>query len=138
LATEKGYTNIYVYREGIIGWAKAKNRFESTASYTKELIPLISANNLANESNVDAVILDIRPYDHFQNGHINGALNIDLEDLHEKIGYLPKDKRIILVDHKGKLTLITGRYLRSQGFEDILRLDGGFNGWVKSGKQVTR
>lgn len=138
MATEKGYTNIYVYREGIIGWAKAGYPIESTASYTNEYIPLISADNLASELNVDTTIMDIRPANHFQNGHINGALNIDLDDLPEKIGKLSKDERIVLVDHKGKLTLLTGRYLRSQGFENILRLDGGFNAWVKSSMPVAR
>ena len=138
MAAEKGFTNIYVYRDGIIGWAKAGYPFESTASYTNELIPLISADKLAHESNADRTIMDIRPFNHFQNGHIDGALNIDLEDLPEKIGLLSKHKRIVLVDHKGKLTLITGRYLRSQGFENIVRLDGGFNAWMKSSGPVTR
>ena len=72
------------------------------------------------------------------NGTLKDTLNIDLEDLPEKIGLLSKDKRIVLVDLKGKLTLVTGRYLRSQGFENVVRLDGGFNAWVKSGAPVTR
>lgn len=138
MATEKGYTNIYVYRDGIIGWAKAGYPFESKASYTKVLIPLISADKLAYESNTDTIIVDIRPLNHFRKGHIKGTLNIDLEDLPEKIGLLSKDKRIVLVDHKGKLTLTTGRYLRSQEFENVVRLDGGFNAWVKSGAPVIR
>ena len=138
MATEKGYTNIYVYRDGIIGWAKAGYPLESTASYANVLIPLISADKLAHESNTDTTIVDIRPINHFRKGHIKGTLNIDLEDLPEKIGLLSKDKRIVLVDHKGKLTLTTGRYLRSQAFENVVRLDGGFNAWVKSGAPVTR
>lgn len=138
MATEKGYANIYVYREGIIGWAKAGYPIASSASYSNEFIPLISADNLANELNADMIIMDIRPANHFQNGHINGALNIDLDDLPENIDRLSKDERIVLVDHKGKLTLLTGRYLRSQGFENILRLDGGFNAWVKSSMPVMR
>ena len=43
---------------------------------------------------------------------------------------------IILVDHKGKLTLTTGRFLLSRGMEDVFRLDGGFNAWVKEGHPV--
>jgi rhodanese-related sulfurtransferase len=46
---------------------------------------------------------------------------------------LPKHKKLVLIDHKGKLTLTTGRFLKSQGFADVSRLDGGFNAWIKNG-----
>ena len=65
-------------------------------------------------------------------------MSIDLEDLHEHLDTIPRGNRIILVDHKGKLTLTTGRYLASQGFKDLARLDGGFNAWVKSGLPVEK
>lgn len=138
MAAEKGFINIYVYRDGIIGWAKAGYPLKSTATYPDVPIPLISSDNLAHASNADTTIVDIRPFSHYQNGHIKDTVSIDLEDLPDKIGLLPKEKRVVLVDHKGKLTLVTGRYLRSQGFENIARLDGGFNAWVKSGAPVDR
>jgi rhodanese-related sulfurtransferase len=138
VAVGKGYTKVYVYHDGIPGWAKAGYPFESTAKYSDVLIPLIGVDNIAYRTSTDTIILDIRPSSHFQNGHIKNAVNIDLEDLPDKIGLLPKDKRIVLVDHKGKLTLITGRYLLSQGFENVVRLDGGFNAWVKFGAPVNR
>jgi rhodanese-related sulfurtransferase len=78
-------------------------------------------------------LLDIRPLSHFQKGHIRGSVNVDLERLHKKLDMLPNDKKIILVDHKGKLTLTTGRFLSSKGFSSVSRLDGGFNAWVKNG-----
>ncbi len=82
------------------------------------------------------MILDVRPQSHFNKGHIAGALNIDLEDLDRQLDHLPQNRPIVIVDHKGKLTLTTGRYLVSKGFKDVWRLDGGFNAWVKNGMPI--
>ena len=83
-------------------------------------------------------IIDIRPKAHFKKGHIVEAKNIDLEDLHERYAELEGMENVILVDHKGKLTLTAGRYLFSRGIKTIYRLDGGFNAWVKEGYQVSK
>jgi len=128
-----GYSNVFVYREGILGWVKAGYRVDSVVDYPKVKIALISSNELKEMNTSSMLLLDIRPVSHFLNGHIRNSNNIDLEELHRKLDVLPKDKKIILIDHKGKLTLTTGRFLNSQGFTDVSRLDGGFNGWVKNG-----
>jgi rhodanese-related sulfurtransferase len=133
-AHEIGYRNLRVYREGIVGWQRAGLPVESTVDYPPVDIPLISARQLFDST--DTFLLDIRPTDHFARGHIKGSKNIALEELPEKVHLLPQDQRIVLVDHKGKLTLTTGRFLASKGLKNVLRLDGGFNAWVKSGMPV--
>jgi rhodanese-related sulfurtransferase len=55
-----------------------------------------------------------------------------------QLGLLSPEKTIVLIDHKGKLTLTTGRFLSTNGFHDVLRLHGGFNDWVKSGLPVVK
>jgi len=82
------------------------------------------------------ILIDIRPASHFDKGHIANAINIDLEDLPDRLDVLPKDKQLVVIDHKGKLTLTTGRFLLLKGFQGVRRLDGGFNAWVKSGLEV--
>jgi rhodanese-related sulfurtransferase len=131
IARGMGYRNVLVYREGVLGWVRSGRPLASTVSYPTVDIPLQSARDLAKD--FDALRLDIRPADHFARGHVRGSVNIDLELLHEKTHLLPKNRRIVLIDHKGKLTLTTGRYLAMQGIEQVARLDGGFNAWVKSG-----
>jgi rhodanese-related sulfurtransferase len=76
--------------------------------------------------------VDTRPGDNYDNGHIEGSRHIDLEDIHEAEHLLPRDKKIVLIDHKGKQTLVIGRYLASKGYTDVARLDGGFNAWAKT------
>lgn len=95
-------------------------------------MPLISSQALAAAPQKFQII-DIRPKSHFVKGHIASARNIDLEDLHEEYTQLMGTENILLVDHKGKLTLTAGRFLISKGVKGIYRLDGGFNAWVKEG-----
>ena len=133
MAVAMGYTNVFVYKEGLLGWSRAGRRLESVIDYPKAKIPLISSIELRAMNPSSVLLLDIRPGIHFSKGHIHGATNVDLEKLHNHIGMLPRDKKLVLIDHKGKLTLTTGRYLKSQGFADVNRLDGGFNAWIKNG-----
>ena len=128
-----GYTNVFVYKEGILGWSRSGHRLDSVIDYPKVKIPLVSSIELGEMNSSSMILLDIRPPSHFSKGHIQGATNVDLEKLHTHIGMLPKNKKLVLVDHKGKLTLTTGRFLKSQGFADVSRLDGGFNAWIKNG-----
>lgn len=117
---------------------RAGNSVATTAEYPEIAIPLISSQRLADLSLTDKVLVDIRPPNHFQKGHIKDAKNIDLEVIQDRLDQIPRDKTIVLIDHKGKLTLTTGRFLAAQGYDKILRLDGGFNAWAKNGHPVVK
>ena len=138
MAVEMGYTNVSVYRQGIFGWAQSGRKLAATAEYPKVKVPLVSSSDLAQRSAAENVLLDIRPKAHFRKGHIPGSVNIDLEILHEHLDQLPRSKNIVLIDHKGKLTLTTGRFLAAKAFNQVERLDGGFNAWVKTGMSVKK
>lgn len=137
LAVEMGYNDVRIYRPGIIGWAKSGLQLEHNLQYPDEKVTLISSQSLAATPQTFNII-DIRPKAHFKKGHIEGAKNIDLEDLHLRYQELMGLESVVIVDHKGKLTLTAGRYLISKGINTIYRLDGGFNAWVKEGYQVSR
>jgi rhodanese-related sulfurtransferase len=136
VAREMGYTNLRVYRDGLLGWQQAGLPTASVVQYPKVEVPLVTAAELAARQEV--FLMDIRPADHFARGHVPGSANIGLDDLSERIGELPRDRPVALIDHKGKLTLTTGRFLASRGFPAVMRLDGGFNAWVKAGLPVAR
>lgn len=133
MAVEAGYKSVFVYNDGIPGWAKAGYPLVSKASYPETDVPLVSAQDLAKMDKGALVLVDTRPVDEFQKGHIPESENIDLDNLHETYSSLPKDKKIVLIDHKGKTNLVAGRFLASKGYSNVLRLDGGFNAWAKAG-----
>jgi rhodanese-related sulfurtransferase len=138
MAAEMGYSKVWVYREGLLGWAKSGLTLEQNIQYPDTPIPLISAKTITDTGHEHYQVIDIRPTSHFIKGHIQGSDHIDLEELHLNIDKLSQDKSIVLVDHKGKLTLTTGRFLAYKGIANVLRLDGGFNAWVKEGYAVVR
>ena len=117
---------------------RAGNPVASTVVYPDIPIPLICSKELARLPKHTATLVDLRPADHYRKGHIEQSLNIDLENLQNRLGLLSAEKTIVLIDHKGKLTLTTGRFLSAKGFQDIIRLDGGFNAWVKTGLPVAK
>jgi rhodanese-related sulfurtransferase len=138
MAVEMGYSNVMVYMDGIPGWAKAGYPLVSNATYPSVDIPLISAEQLSQMDKEKVFLVDTRPKENFEQGHIEGSRNIDLEDIHEALPLLPKDKKIVLIDHKGKTTLVTGRYLTFKGYKQLTRLDGGFNAWAKTRNPIAR
>lgn len=130
-----GYSDVRIYRHGIIGWARSGLPLEHNVQYPEKEVTLVSSHVLATAPQKFRII-DIRPKAHFEKGHIVGAENIDLEDLHERYGELMGLENILLVDHKGKLTLTAGRYLYSRGITKVYRIDGGFNAWIKEGYEA--
>lgn len=136
MAVEMGYSNVMVYEDGIPGWAKAGYPLASNATYPEINIPLISPEQLSRMDKNKVFLVDTRPMDNFDKGHIEGSRQIDLEDIHEALHLLPKNKKIVLIDHKGKTSLVAGRYLAFKGYKDLVRLDGGINAWSKEGNPI--
>ena len=53
----------------------------------------VTLNQLKTRS--DVCLLDVRPNDEYQKGHVPEAISIPLDELEERFGDLPKDKLII-------------------------------------------
>ena len=43
----------------------------------------------------DVVLVDVRPSDEFQAGHIEGARSIPIDELEERLGELPRDQEVV-------------------------------------------
>jgi rhodanese-related sulfurtransferase/predicted transcriptional regulator len=50
---------------------------------------------LARMRRRDVVLVDVRPQDEFEAGHIEGAESIPLDELEQHLGELPKDREVI-------------------------------------------
>lgn len=84
----------------------------------------------AAEKMQDSLLLDVRPTDEYQAGHIGGAFNIPLGELSQQVDRLPKDRRII-VYCRGRLCAnsnIAAQYLNQHGF-DAYSLNCSFLDW---------
>jgi rhodanese-related sulfurtransferase len=87
----------------------------------------------------DLVIVDVRPREEYEAGHLPGALSIPVEELSRRIRTLPKGKPIVTYC-RGRycaFSHIAGRLLRKRGF-DVLRLEDGLPEWEAGRLPVER
>ena len=80
--------------------------------------------------NPDVQIIDTRTPQEFSEGHIPGAMNIDLdrEDFFEQMGCLDKDKPVAVYCRGGRRSKIAAERFVGKGFE-VTELDGGIITW---------
>ncbi len=81
-------------------------------------------------------ILDVRTPRECRDGMLPGAINIHVDDLRERLGELPKDKRILIYCHVGLRAYFACRILKQRGFE-VCNLSGGYKTYeIATGKQA--
>lgn len=89
----------------------------------------VQATQLINKEG--AVVVDIRDPKDFNKGHITDARNISYATFKDRVDELSayKEKPVILVCAMGQHSGTVGKILRTNGFKDIRRLQGGISGW---------
>lgn len=95
----------------------------------------ISAQGAVSLINKDeAVVVDIRDRKDFGEGRITGSLNIPLSGIKGRANELSKhkDKQIIVVDKMGQHSAMAVKYLKEEGFTNVVRLNGGIADWKAS------
>jgi cysteine synthase/rhodanese-related sulfurtransferase len=86
----------------------------------------------------DAILLDVRTPEEFEEEHAEGAINLPLAELEEQGGdhaTLPPDKEavIITVCNVGKISLTGMLLLKSLGYNNAKNLEGGLTTWMAEG-----
>lgn len=81
----------------------------------------------------NAVVLDIRDADTFNQGHILGAIHVLPSELEKALKKLQKHKNkpIIISCNDGVQSPRFGAALKKQSFSHIFALKGGINAWQK-------
>ena len=78
----------------------------------------------------NAVILDVRTSKEFSGGAIEGAININVDDLRENLENLDKNKVYAIYCQVGLRGYLANRIMRNNGFRAV-NLNGGYNLWSK-------
>lgn len=78
----------------------------------------------------DAVILDVRTSKEFSGGAIEGAININIDDLRANLEKLDKNKMYAIYCQVGLRGYLANRIMRNNGFRAV-NLNGGYNLWSK-------
>jgi len=85
----------------------------------------------------EVTVLDVRPPEEYEAGHIAGALSLPLEELESRLSELPRDQRVVAYC-RGPYCVLAVKaveMLRSHGFE-AFRLEDGVPDWRARGGKV--
>ena len=85
-------------------------------------------------------VLDVRTAEEYQSGHIDDAINIDVnsESFATEADVLDKDKPVLVYCRSGKRSLAASEKLREMGFTKIVNLDGGMLSWEEAKMPVKK
>jgi len=129
---QMGYTNVMTYKGGIPDWVKAGYPLEQKSTIPPVDIPVINVDEL--KGSLAAVqVLDVRDPSLYDMGSLGGGIKIPMAMLSADYAALAKDKPIVVVDHAGKQVISAGRFLKSKGYTDVKRLQGGLLAWTEKG-----
>ncbi|QNN54789.1 rhodanese-like domain-containing protein [Nocardioides mesophilus] len=81
-----------------------------------------------------AVVIDVRTPEEFAEGHLEGALNLDLQntDFFDQLGDLDPDDTFVVYCRSGSRAAAAIEQMVSRGFEDVVNA-GGFDALEAAG-----
>jgi rhodanese-related sulfurtransferase len=85
---------------------------------------------LVNQQN--AQVIDVRPKEAFDQGHIVNAINMPLNEIAEGKAKFDKLKKrpMVVYCQIGKSSLTACQHLTKAGVENVFNLQGGINSWI--------
>ena len=81
----------------------------------------------------DYVILDVRTLEEFNQGHLEGALHIPVDELEGRLGELLQDRPIIVHCKSGVRSKTASNLLIENGFTQVYDMSGGILEWEQKG-----
>ena len=73
-----------------------------------------------------AVVIDVRPNMIYKMGTIDGAINIPIAEIRERLDEIPRDKKVILSCNTGYTSYCASRILAQKGFNNVYSFMGGY------------
>ncbi|MHB1380549.1 MAG: rhodanese-like domain-containing protein, partial [Desulfurivibrionaceae bacterium] len=136
-AIKLGYNNVMVYDDGLPDWIQKQYPVSKTTNYPNVDLARLTPQQL-NDMAKSVTILDIRDAKHAETGRLAGAIAIDMDDLEENYTTIPKNKKVVVIDHAAKQALTAAKFLSMNGYKDLAALDGGMMAWIAAGLPVNK
>lgn len=102
---------------------------ENILSRDLKVINYDEFNDFVKENN--AVVLDLRTPQEHGRGNIENSVNINVDELRERINELDKDQTYVIYCQVGLRGYLANRILRNNGFNNVVNLQGGYNLWSR-------
>jgi rhodanese-related sulfurtransferase len=100
----------------------------------------VSSQEVIRLMNQGALLLDLRPPEQYQAGHLAGARQMRSEEILKAGDTLRKhkEKTVVVYDDSGSLGAAAVRQLAAQGFTRVFALRGGLAAWRADNLPLTR
>ncbi|MEG9437076.1 rhodanese-like domain-containing protein [Edaphobacter sp. HDX4] len=85
-----------------------------------------------------AILIDVREYPEFANGHIHDAQLVPLGTIEQASEAWDKSAPIMLVCKSGRRAEQARKLLAAKGFEALSVMPGGMDGWAAEGKPMVK
>ncbi|HEX2918332.1 MAG TPA: MBL fold metallo-hydrolase [Edaphobacter sp.] len=128
-----GFDRIEGYLHG--GMAALADRPDLIRTTERASVPMLIEE--LNSSN-PPVILDVRSQQEWKEGHIPDSQNIPLSQFKERIGEVPKDRRIAVHCAGGYRSSIAASLLDQNGANNLVELAGGITAWEAANHPVEK
>jgi phage shock protein E len=118
------------------GVATSASSSEQRASFST-----VDVHELARlREQAEILILDVRTAGEFADGHMPGALNIDVQVLGRSLTKLEtyKDQPVYVSCRTSNRSRVASQILVDAGFTDVTQVLGGYSDWETSGYEVAR
>ncbi|KAA2240477.1 thioredoxin [Chitinophaga agrisoli] len=85
-------------------------------------------------------VFDVRTAQEFNTGHLSDALQADYTNKPEfahRVQYLDKQKPVYIYCLSGGRSSAAAKWMRENGFKEVVEMEGGINAWKLAGKPLT-
>lgn len=113
----------------------------TTTQITRDISPVEAYDFItANQGNEQFVILDVRTTEEFADGHIENAINIDVNSgqFREDINKLNKDDTYLVYCRSGIRSDNARDIMEEIGFSNVYNMTGGILDWENEGLPVVK
>lgn len=77
----------------------------------------------------EIALVDIRDAISYNNGHIEGAVLLDNNNVGQFVENTDREKTVVVYCYHGNSSQGAAQYLAEQGFTRVFSMDGGFESW---------
>lgn len=77
----------------------------------------------------NAIVIDIRDAESYEDGHIENAIRVDESNAQNFINNANKERPLIVCCYRGNMSKNAAEHFFNAGFRRSFSLNGGYNGW---------
>ena len=96
-----------------------------------EALPACTPAEAAQALRDGAFLLDVREYEEWMAGHVDGATHVPMQQVPAHLAEVPTDRTVVCICRSGNRSSRVTQWLRDQGI-DAVNMTGGMNAWASA------